>query len=133
MRRAPPRRTGIDVGPGPFPGLGQQPRCLVLTLDPAARRFATAGQLQLILPNPIVHALASLAGMRELMALEAIGQAVRALIEWYDGVSGAHRKAWDAVQREFSAKIPRLLALPELPTDVDGLPALHRIAEQLDA
>jgi anion-transporting ArsA/GET3 family ATPase len=65
------------------------------------------------------------------LQLQQTGEA-QALIEWYGGVSGAHRKAWDAVQRDFSAKIQRLLALPELPTDVDGLPALHRIAERLD-
>ncbi|HWC95872.1 MAG TPA: ArsA-related P-loop ATPase [Candidatus Sulfopaludibacter sp.] len=63
--------------------------------------------------------------------LQLAGDA-RGLIEWYGDVSAAQEKSWDAVKREFGAKIPRLLALPELPTDVDGLPALQRIAGGLD-
>jgi anion-transporting ArsA/GET3 family ATPase len=288
-------KTALSMGTAgehrrvPLEGIAATGELWVAQLDTAAslqqmaRRFATADQLKLILPNPIFHALSSLAGMQELMAIDVIGQAIRqkydcvivdtapsrhalefldkpeffvrmvttplvklvgrtyswwektgvshlyrhveklagakltrdvleffsafqgvaegyardtrktlaalrdprtsaftivsspfkaradaawfwqelhtrnfaverlvvnrvwpelqlqemgdaqALIEWYGGVSGAHQKAWDAVRREFSAKIPRLLALPELPTDIDGLPALHRIADRLDA
>ena len=54
------------------------------------------------------------------------------LVAWYRSVSTAHSQIWAGISRDFSKKIPRLLALPELPKDVDGLTALYRIAVNLD-
>jgi anion-transporting ArsA/GET3 family ATPase len=67
------------------------------------------------------------------LAIAGGGAGARELIEWYGDVSTAQAKAWEAVTREYSSKIPRLLSLAELPTDIDGLPALARIAESLDS
>lgn len=54
------------------------------------------------------------------------------LVAWYRSVSTAHSQIWEGISQDFSNKIPRLLALPELPKDVDGLAALHQIALNLD-
>ncbi len=54
-----------------------------------------------------------------------------ALVTWYRNVSAAHRQAWERVAAEYSPKIPRLLALRELATDIDGLPALHQMAQAM--
>jgi anion-transporting ArsA/GET3 family ATPase len=56
-----------------------------------------------------------------------------ALVTWYRNVSAAHRQAWEHIAAEYSSKIRRLLPLRELPTDIDGLPALHQIAQALAA
>jgi arsenite-transporting ATPase len=55
------------------------------------------------------------------------------LVAWYRSVSEAHRRTWDAISTEFAPRFPSMLALPELPRDVDGLPALAQIARQLGA
>ncbi len=55
------------------------------------------------------------------------------LIAWYRSVSEAHAQAWEKVSSEFSSRIPHLIGLPELPRDVDGLPALAQIARLLEA
>ncbi len=57
------------------------------------------------------------------LAHEALG--------WYRDVSDAHRRAWEKVSEEFSARIPTLIKIPELPRDVDGLEALQQIAQCL--
>jgi anion-transporting ArsA/GET3 family ATPase len=51
---------------------------------------------------------------------------------WYQEMSQAHQKVWEQMQAHFAGKIPRLLAVPELSSDIDGLPALHQIAERLE-
>ncbi len=55
------------------------------------------------------------------------------LMAWYRSVSGAHAQLWEKVSEKFSDRIPQLIGLPELPRDVDGLPALAQIAGQLGA
>lgn len=55
----------------------------------------------------------------------------RKLVAWYRSVSRAHARIWESLSSEFSARIPRLIALPELPRDVDGLQALIQVAGQL--
>ena len=55
------------------------------------------------------------------------------VVSWYQAVSAAHRQIWEQTSAELAGKIPRLIGLPELPRDVDGLPALHRIARELEA
>lgn len=56
-----------------------------------------------------------------------------ALVNWYHGVSAAHAKSTEAVRREYASKIPRLLTLPEMSNDVDGMPALYRMTQALNA
>ena len=55
------------------------------------------------------------------------------LITWYRSVSGAHAQIWEKISGKFSDRIPQLIGLPELPSDVDGLPSLVQIAGQLGA
>jgi len=55
------------------------------------------------------------------------------LAAWYRSVSSAHAQVWEKVSEKFSDRIPQLIGLPELPRDVDGLPALVQIAGQLGA
>ena len=50
---------------------------------------------------------------------------------WYQSVSDSHRKIWETLSAEFRPRIPRLIPLPELSKDVDGLPALLQIAREL--
>lgn len=54
------------------------------------------------------------------------------LVGWYRDVSGAHHSVWNDVSSQFAGLIPRLLKIPELPRDVDGLSALHQIAQYLN-
>ncbi len=53
------------------------------------------------------------------------------MLEWYRDVSASHARVWESVVKQFAGRIPQVIALPELPRDVDGLPALERIAENL--
>ena len=62
----------------------------------------------------------------------ALEPEVRELIEWYQAVSGSHQKIWNDVSRKFSGRIPEMILLPELPMDVDGLPALYQLAKGLE-
>lgn len=55
----------------------------------------------------------------------------RETLTWYREVSEAHGRAWDKLRREYAGRIPSLISVPELPRDVDGLPALHQIAKHL--
>ena len=57
--------------------------------------------------------------------------AIHDLMEWYQAVSNTHQKIWQDVSRNFAGKIPNLILLPELPMDVEGLPALYAMAEIL--
>jgi anion-transporting ArsA/GET3 family ATPase len=54
------------------------------------------------------------------------------LISWYRDVSQSHQQICARTRADFSEKIPRLVAVPELSSDIDGLAALHQIAEQLN-
>lgn len=56
---------------------------------------------------------------------------LREAVDWYQGVSQAHQKWWNEILREHEGSIPRLIRIPELPRDVDGLPALLEIAARL--
>jgi anion-transporting ArsA/GET3 family ATPase len=53
------------------------------------------------------------------------------LVSWYDNVCGSQQKIWEEVSRTYFGKYPRIIRLPELPRDVDGLPALYEIAQNL--
>jgi hypothetical protein len=52
-------------------------------------------------------------------------------VTWYRNVSAAHRQAWEHVAAEYAPKIQRLLPVRELPADIDGLPALHQMAQAM--
>ncbi|MBI3895859.1 MAG: ArsA family ATPase [Acidobacteria bacterium] len=54
------------------------------------------------------------------------------LVGWYQNVCDAHQRAWQEVSRQFSGDIPKLIPLPELSRDVDGLPALYNIVEEME-
>jgi anion-transporting ArsA/GET3 family ATPase len=53
----------------------------------------------------------------------------RDTLRWYQDVSEAHRTAWEKLRAEYPDRTLNLV--PELPRDVDGLPALAQIAEHL--
>ena len=55
------------------------------------------------------------------------------VVNWYRDVSQSHQLICAQARVDFKEKIPRLLAVPELSSDIDGLAALHQIAEQLNA
>jgi anion-transporting ArsA/GET3 family ATPase len=57
--------------------------------------------------------------------------AAGALFDWYNEVSREHQLLCRQVSSEVAAKIPSVVGLPELQRDVDGLPALRVIAENL--
>ncbi len=56
---------------------------------------------------------------------------IHELVRWYGDVSESHQKIWKEISGDFSGRIPRLIALQELPRDVDGVPALRQIATKL--
>ncbi len=55
------------------------------------------------------------------------------LVAWYRDVSAAQKRLWERLSQQFAGRIPSILPLPELPRDIDGLPALHQIAANLEA
>ncbi|MBK9169770.1 MAG: ArsA family ATPase [Bryobacterales bacterium] len=52
---------------------------------------------------------------------------VGSLAEWYAAVRQSHAAELDSLRGEFDARVPFIATLPELDSDVDGLPALERI------
>jgi anion-transporting ArsA/GET3 family ATPase len=54
------------------------------------------------------------------------------LLAWYREVGNAQNKLWKQASSRFSGRIPSVLGLPELPRDIDGLPALYQIADNLE-
>jgi anion-transporting ArsA/GET3 family ATPase len=57
---------------------------------------------------------------------------IASAVRWYQEMSQAHQQVWEQVRADFSPKIPRLLEVPELSSDIDGLPALYQIAQRLN-
>jgi anion-transporting ArsA/GET3 family ATPase len=58
--------------------------------------------------------------------------ALRDLVSWYSGVCVSQHQVWDKVSETWSGKIPRLIGLPELPRDVDGVAALVEMAKEME-
>ena len=52
-------------------------------------------------------------------------------MDWYKSVRASHVAAVAEVTAKYRAEIPRIVSLPELEQDVDGLGALERIAKNL--
>jgi anion-transporting ArsA/GET3 family ATPase len=57
---------------------------------------------------------------------------VREMAEWYESMCQSHRKIRETVTETFSGRIPRLVSLPELAGDLDGLEALHQMVDKLE-
>ena len=55
----------------------------------------------------------------------------RRVMDWYKSVRVSHVAAVEEVTARYRAEIPRIVSLPELEQDVDGLGALERIAKNL--
>jgi anion-transporting ArsA/GET3 family ATPase len=58
--------------------------------------------------------------------------ALRDTVAWYQNVSQAHQRMWVQASEVFSGRIPRLIQVPELSRDIDGLAALHEISKIVD-
>jgi anion-transporting ArsA/GET3 family ATPase len=56
----------------------------------------------------------------------------RDYLAWYRDVGAAQKRFWDQVSNQFSGRILSIFGLPELPRDIDGLPALYQIADNLE-
>jgi anion-transporting ArsA/GET3 family ATPase len=86
------------------------------------RRFSVGG----LIVNRVWPALPA--------ATEGASIELHSLINWYEDTSAAHQRITEHMRSGFTGRIPvvtELPELPELPGDVDGLAALHRIAEHL--
>ncbi len=59
-------------------------------------------------------------------------QQVQDLVAWYQDVARSHQLVRQEIQSIFGAKIPRLVALPELPGDMDGLHALYEMVKVME-
>lgn len=57
----------------------------------------------------------------------------RDYVAWYRDVVAAQRRLWDQASNQFSDRILSIFGLPELPRDIDGLPALYQIADNLES
>lgn len=53
-------------------------------------------------------------------------------VAWYQNVSQAHQLLWEQASASFAGRLPKLVQVPELSQDIDGLAALHRISEVLE-
>ncbi len=54
------------------------------------------------------------------------------LLAWYRDVGAAQKRLFDQVSNQFSSRSIKIIGLPELPRDIDGLPALYQISDSLD-
>jgi anion-transporting ArsA/GET3 family ATPase len=53
------------------------------------------------------------------------------MLDWYAAVRQTHLDAFAGVQSHFGSSIPRIVSIPELARDVDGIGALEKIASRL--
>ena len=56
---------------------------------------------------------------------------VKRLAAWYRSSSEAHNKACQQVTQAYQQKMPRIIAVPELPVDIDGLEALRLLGDKI--
>lgn len=54
-------------------------------------------------------------------------------LRWYEDVSRAQQKAGEQLRAEYGNRVPKVIEVPELPRDVDGVDALRHLASYLDA
>ena len=57
---------------------------------------------------------------------------LQSVVGWYREMSMAHQQVWEQIRTNFGSRIPKLLEVPELSSDIDGMPALHQIAQRLE-
>lgn len=55
------------------------------------------------------------------------------VLEWYRSVRASHLSALDQLGAEYGGRVRRIVALPELERDIDGLGALEQLAAELDS
>ena len=53
-------------------------------------------------------------------------------VAWYENVSQAHQRMWEQASSSFTGRIPKLIQVPELSRDIDGLAALRQIPEVIE-
>jgi len=53
-------------------------------------------------------------------------------LAWYENVSQAHQRMWEQASQTFAGRIPKLIQVPELSRDIDGLAALRQISEFIE-
>ena len=58
--------------------------------------------------------------------------ALQETVAWYRNVSQAHQRLWEQAATSFAGRIPKLVQVPELSQDIDGLAALHRISQIIE-
>ncbi|HXI41656.1 MAG TPA: ArsA-related P-loop ATPase [Bryobacteraceae bacterium] len=58
-------------------------------------------------------------------------EAVRKSVEWYRAVSAAQLRKRDELVSAFSGRIPSIISVPDFPPDLQGLEALHSMAQSL--
>ena len=58
--------------------------------------------------------------------------ALQETVAWYGNVSQAHQRLWEQASASFAGRIPKVVQVPELSQDIDGLVALHRISRILE-
>ena len=58
--------------------------------------------------------------------------ALRDTVAWYQNVSQAHQRMREQVSAAFAGRIPKLVQVPELSQDIDGLAALHQVSQSLE-
>jgi len=58
--------------------------------------------------------------------------ALQETVAWYRNVSQAHQYLWEQTSAYFARRIPKLVRVPELSQDIDGLAALHRISQIIE-
>ena len=67
----------------------------------------------------------------EMKPAPGASEATRELVRWYEDVCAAQRAGRDKATAAWHGKGPRVIDLPELARNVDGIAALARIAEDL--
>src|SRR5207244_13040456 len=65
-------------------------------------------------------------------AASGASDSLQSVIGWYQEVSRSHQRISEDLRADFGKKIPRLVEVPELASDIDGLAALHQMAQRLD-
>ncbi|HWP86137.1 MAG TPA: hypothetical protein VNN17_13160, partial [Terriglobia bacterium] len=56
---------------------------------------------------------------------------IREMTDWYEMVCRSHHQIREEVSRTYGGRIPRIITLPEMAADLDGLPALYQLAGYL--
>ncbi|MBI2819294.1 MAG: hypothetical protein HYX73_04875 [Acidobacteria bacterium] len=66
------------------------------------------------------------------LAIPGTQEKLQSVVGWYQEMSQAHQQVCEQLRANFSEKIPKLIEVPELSSDIDGLPALHQMAQRLE-